>query len=459
MTLATGIPKAAVIPKQGRRVGKRPGKTVPDWTLSYLGKKQVSEILATRPSEIITLWRGGSGDEPKTANRLFFGDNLPILAELMEDHEVRGKIRLVYIDPPFATQSAFHTRSQSHAYEDLLVGAHYVEALRQRLIFLRELLSPDGSIYLHLDQKMAFPLKIIMDEVFGVDTFRNWITRKKCNPKNYTSRAYGNVSDFVLFYTKSGRYVWNRPFREWTPERAAKEYQYVEQSSGRRFKKVPVHAPGTRNGETGKPWRGVKPPPGKHWQFSPQTLDEMDARGEIYWSSSGNPRRKVYLDESSGVPIQDIWTEFRDAHNQNIKITGYPTEKNPDLLARIIQASSNPGDLVLDCFCGSGTTLAMASQLGRKWIGIDSSPQAIGTVLRRFATGLKPMGDFVSKRHSAGEANQTWATAPLFEPAVIEEGHSRHGLSKAKIRDFSLCASRPYGGELDQYLREWMQIL
>ena len=122
----------------------------------------------------------------------------------------------------------------------------------------------------------------------------------------------------------------------------------------------------------------------------------MDARGEIYWSPNGNPRRKIYFDASSGVPIQDIWLEFRDAHNQNIEITGYPTEKNPALLARIIEAESNPGDLVLDCFSGSGTTLAVASQLHRRWIGIDNSAEAIATTLRRFAKRTRTYGRFWS---------------------------------------------------------------
>jgi adenine-specific DNA-methyltransferase len=141
----------------------------------------------------------------------------------------------------------------------------------------------------------------------------------------------------------------------------------------------------------------MDPPPGKHWQYLPSTLDEMDARGEIFWSANGNPRRKIYLENSAGIPVQDIWWDLRDAHNQNIKITGYPTEKNPDLLARIIRASSNAGDLVLDCFSGSGTTLAVASQLQRTWIGIDNSPEAIAVTLKRFAQGTEAMGDFVNK--------------------------------------------------------------
>jgi adenine-specific DNA-methyltransferase len=263
---------------------------------------------------------------------------------------------------------------------------------------LRELLAKDGSIYVHLDENMAFYIKVIMDEVFSSKNFKNWITRKKCNPKNYTRKTYGDVSDYIIFYTNSDEYVWNRSIEKWTEERAKKEYTYTEEETGRKYKKVPLHAPGIRNGETGKPWKGLMPPPGKHWQYIPKTLDEMDARGEITWSSNGNPRRKIYLDNTEGVPVQDIWLDFKDAHNQNIKITGYPTEKNPDLIKRIIEASSNPGDVVLDCFAGSGTTMDVAGQLGRNWIGIDNSPEAIATTLRRFHKGTEAMGDFVNER-------------------------------------------------------------
>ena len=157
----------------------------------------------------------------------------------------------------------------------------------------------------------------------------------------------------------------------------------------------------------------------------------MDARGDIYWSPTGNPRRKVYLDASEGVPVQDIWNEFRDAHNQNVKITGFPTEKNPDLLKRIIEASSNPGDLVLDCFAGSGTTLAVAEQLGRRWLGGDNSSHAIATILRRFAHGLKPMGDFVTGSNAPhGQVHEIQTS--LFVP------------DRSAIGAFSLLADEHY---------------
>jgi adenine-specific DNA-methyltransferase len=402
-----------------------------DFALTYEGKQSEASILRQPQADLRVLWQGGHAN-----NQVYYGDNLPILASLMQASELRRHIRLVYIDPPFATGSVFQSRTQDDAYQDLLSGSHFIEFLRQRLILLRELLAEDGSIYVHLDQNMAFHIKVVMDEIFGRSNFRSWITRKKCNPKNSTRKSYGNISDYILFYTKSDKYVWNRPMQTWTEATAEKEYQYVENDTGRRYKKVPVHAPGTRNGETGKPWRGMLPPPGKHWQYTPETLDAMDARGEIYWSGNGNPRRKIYLDESAGIPYQDIWMDFRDAHNQNIKITGYPSEKNPDMLSLIVNASSNEGDIVLDCFAGSGTTLDVASQLQRRWIGIDNSPAAIAATLTRFAKGVEVMGDFVSQR-------QTGYSPPEMNLRLFP------------TKDFTLYCTEQYAGELNSALTSW----
>lgn len=420
--------------------------------LVYAGKQSEPDILDTRPADLTLLWP--KVNEGEANNRLYCGDNLPILATLLRDPQIRGNVRLIYIDPPYATNSVFQSRNQSDAYADLLSGASYLEFMRERLILLRELLAENGSIYIHLDENMAFHVKIIMDEVFSAGNFRNWITRKKCNPKNYTRKTYGNVSDFILFYTKTDDYVWHRPVEGWTPDRAAKEHPYVEDGTGRRYKKVPVHAPGIRNGATGKTWKGINPPPGKHWQYTPTKLDEMDARGEIYWSPTGNPRRKVYLDESDGVPVQDIWLEFRDAHNQNIEITGYPTEKNPGLLTRIIEASSNPGDLVLDCFSGSGTTLAIASKLGRKWIGIDNSVEAVTTTLRRFAVGTEPMGDFVNG-NGKPKASPLNTTLPLFELAENPIPEIPVSRQHVPVLDFVLLSEHSRRPELSATLKEW----
>jgi adenine-specific DNA-methyltransferase len=393
---------AVPIPGKGKRTTEFQGYSEDQGLrLEYPGKKSAEDILATQPGRYKPSSGYCGGD-----NRLYYADNLAVLASLLRDESVAGKVRLVYIDPPFATAANFESRKQKHAYDDHLVGPAFVEALRERLILIHRLLADDGSLYLHLDERMAFHFRVILDEIFGEQNYRNCITRKKCNPKNYTRKTYGNVADYILFYTKSDNYVWNRPVEPWDEARAVKEYQYVDEQ-GRRYKKVPVHAPGVRNGETGKPWRGKLPPPGKHWQYPPATLDEMDARGEIYWSPTGNPRRKVYFENSAGVPLQDIWMDMRDAHNQNIRITGYPTEKNPELLARIIDASSNPGDLVMDCYAGSGTTLAMASTLDRSWIGVDRSEEAIKTIIGRLHYGTERMGDFVN-------GNTRPSTLPLF---------------------------------------------
>jgi adenine-specific DNA-methyltransferase len=458
MTMATGIPKTKWT---GNGLASPRGEGLSrglDMVLTYEGKRTEEEILSTVPAEVSIVWPTAQARQNATKNRLYYGDNLPILAALLRDGNVRGQVRLVYIDPPFATRSVFQSRSQTDAYADLLAGAHYVEFLRERLILLRELMAADGSIYVHLDENMAFYLKVIMDEVFGPAHYRNWITRKKCNPKNYTRKTFGNVSDYILFYTKSDHYVWHRPFEEWTEERAAKEYSYLEEGTGRRYKKVPLHAPGVRHGETGKPWRGLEPPPGKHWQFPPQVLDEMDARGEIYWSPNGNPRRKIYLDDSEGVPVQDLWLEFRDAHNQNIRITGYPTEKNPELLARIIEASSNPGDLVLDCFSGSGTTLAVASGLGRAWIGIDNSVEAIATTLKRFARGTEPMGDFVNQRLATqGRAGMMCSDSvpSLFDSFDLAPTEPLRPVTHTPTTDFGLWANPEQAGDLRECVEEW----
>lgn len=340
-----------------------------------------------------TGWNEGNG-----IKRLYHADNIDVLNELLNDKDVCGKVTLIYIDPPYNTGGAFETRDFKHAYDDNFTFQGYLSFMRKRLELMHRLLSREGSIYVHLDSNMVFHVKVMMDEIFGMQNFKGMITRKKCKSKNFTRKTYGNISDYILFYSKSEDTVWNRPYEEWSEEKIEKEYPYIEESTGRRYKKVPIHAPGTRNGATGEPWRGMMPPEGKHWQFTPDKLDEMDARGEIYWSSNGNPRRKVYLDQSNGVPVQDIWLDYLDVNNQNTLITGYPTEKNIDMLKRIIETSSRPGDIVLDCFAGSGTTLVAAEELGRQWIGVDIGDEAILTIKDRFKNGSKPMGDYVKKK-------------------------------------------------------------
>ncbi len=325
--------------------------------------------------------------------RLYYADNLIVLKKLLNDEAVRGNIKLIYIDPPYNTGADFETRNQEFAYSDRFSVEEYLSFMRDRLIVMRDLLSQEGSIYVQLDCNMVFHVKLLMDSIFGINNFRGMITRKKCKPKNYTRKTYGNISDYILFYTKSNAPTWNRPYDQWEDEKVKKEYPFVEEGTGRRYKRVPIHAPGVRNGATGSEWRGLLPPPGKHWQYTPDKLDELDANNEIYWSSTGNPRRKVYLDQSKGVPVQDIWLDFLDVNNQNSVQTGYPTEKNIEMIKRIIEASSNEGDLIMDCFAGSGTTLVAAEELKRQWIGIDIGDVAIETIRDRLQNGSKKLSE------------------------------------------------------------------
>lgn len=382
--MATGIP-----PQNGIKKNRFPV------FLSYDGKKTEEDILNQNCSNYKNCFTiNGSIDSD---NLLFYGDNQDVLLYLINSGYAK-KIKLIYIDPPFATTSNFVNREMKIAYSDSLSGAEYVEFLRERLVLLRELLSDEGSIYLHLDNKMAFTMKLIMDEIFGEDNCRAFITRKKCSTKNYTKNTYGNISDYIMFYTKSSNYTWNRPFEPWDFDKMVEEYPYIDENSGKRYKKVPIHAPGIRNGETGKSWRGKMPPAGKHWQYTPEKLDAFDAAGEIYWSPTGNPRRKIFCDENKGIPIQDIWLNYRDSINQSQKTTGYPTEKNYEMLKMIVSASSNVGDIVLDCFAGSGTTLGAAFECERIWIGVDNSIESVKAILKRFTIGLDIYGDYVNER-------------------------------------------------------------
>lgn len=393
--MATGVPS-----KRAKQGG--------EFELSYEGKLAADRVLELSAVEPVTC----PIHSANSTDRLYQGDNLGTMLWLMTDDAVRGQVRCVYIDPPYATSQAFVDRDAKHAYEDVLSGAGYIEFLRRRLIVLRELMANDASIFVHLDQKMVFEIKLVMDEVFGRSQFRNFITRKKCNTKNYTRHTFGNISDHILFYTKTDDYVWHRQYDEWSEDRFLEEYSYIDEATGRRYKKVPIHAPGTRNGATGQPWRGKMPPKGKHWQFTPDKLDALNAAGEIYWSPNGNPRRKVFFDPNKGIPAQDIWLQFKDAHNQNVHITGYPTEKNFDLVKRLVAATTNPSDLVLDCFCGSGTTLEAAASLGRRFIGIDAGEPAIQATLKRLQHGREPMGDFVGQRGAATKKRLVKRAAP-----------------------------------------------
>lgn len=360
--------------------------------LEYPGKISEAKLREeVAPAELSSKWRitlgpdaGGSG---ASSGKLLYGDNLPILRSLVEDPGVAGKVRTIYIDPPFATGRAFATRDGHVAYYDELVGHEFLEFLRRRLILLRELLAEDGSIYVHIDSTIGHYVKVILDEVFGASCFRNDISRVKCNPKNFDRKAYGNFKDTILFYsrnpasTSNDPLLWNDHRRPLTENELERQFPKID-SRGVRYATTPLHAPGeTRNGPTGREWKGLLPPKGRHWRYPPDELTRLDKAGLIEWSSTGNPRKIIYPENNRGKKIQDVW-EYKD---RGAERATYPTEKNIDLLRFIIQNSSNPGDLVLDAFAGSGTTLLAANELGRSWIGLDASPLSVSVCQSRLA--------------------------------------------------------------------------
>lgn len=325
-------------------------------------------------------------DNIRMQSCLIYGDNFKALSSLLKSH--KGKIDLIYIDPPFNTNQIFRvtenrknaisrSKNSEIAYSDEMTRVEFLEFLRKRLIILKELLSEEGSIYLHIDTKVGHYIKIIMDEIFGEENFKNDITRVKSNPKNFSRTAYGNEKDVIYFYAKNyKKNIWNEIKIPMEKNDIEKRFPKVDKN-GRRYTTIPLHAPGETNGATGQPWRNMNPPEGRHWRTNPTEFDKLDAMGLIEWSSTGNPRIIKFADEHKGKKIQDIWY-FKDPQNPI-----YPTEKNIDMLKLIVQQSSKEGSFVLDCFCGSGTTLVAAEELGRKWIGIDSSAIAINTIKNR----------------------------------------------------------------------------
>lgn len=368
-------------------------------SLQYSNRALESDIIGFDERSFVAVDRSQkSCRESISENTFVLDDNFFVLNELIKSGK---KATLFYLDPPYGTGFDFQSRDLEHAYKDSMGQAAYIEFMRRRLILMRECMAEDGSIYVHIGHQMLAHLKIVMDEVFGADNFKNLITRRKCSSKNFTSKQFANTNDFILFYTKTRNYTWNQPGEEAEEDWILKEYSKIDEL-GRRYKLVPIHAPGTRNGETGQPWRDMMPPPGKHWQYQPMKLEELDRQGDIYWSKNGNPRRKVYWSNDKKRALSDYWDQYRDAHHQSIQITGYPTEKNLRMIKMIVAASSNEGDLVIDPFCGSGTTLQAARDQNRRFIGVDASFTAAKATLRRMRHGLEAMGDYVNgKREKA----------------------------------------------------------
>ena len=386
---------------------------------------------------------------PESApNQLYFGDNLSILRE----HVADASVDLIYLDPPFNSNATYNVlfRERSgdesaaqitafddtwhwsleseRAYQDVVthgpakvgqllaamrafLGQNdmmaYLTMMAQRMIELHRVLKPTGSIYLHCDPTASHYLKLLLDAVFGANNFRNEIVWKRYGAHNDVgqgSTRFGRVHDTILLYGKSGSVVWNQGFVPLDDSYIQTTYRFIEEETGRRFTTTPLTGPG--GAEKGNPvyeWNGHT----RAWRYSRETMQQLDAEGRLYYSRTGYPRRKLFLEESRGVPVQDMWYDINSLSGSNAERLGYPTQKPEALLERIINASSNEGDVVLDPFCGCGTAVVAAERLNRRWIGIDITHLAISLIRHRlhdtFGSDLRPY-DVIGEPEDAGSA-------------------------------------------------------
>jgi DNA modification methylase len=334
-------------------------------------------------------------------NVIYCGDNLEILPRYIPNES----IDLIYIDPPFNTSRQYEVfwgeAQERRAFQDRFGDAMtYLEWMRPRIRETHRVLKPMGSFYYHCDWHASHYIKIELDRVFGFGNFIGEIVwqRTSAHP---SAQRFANTHDSIFFYSKSPTFTWNPVYQEANQAYVDSHYIYVD--SRGKYRAADLTGAGISSGASGHEWHGFNPSAkGRHWAYVPETLNKMDSEGLIHWPTKqgGWPAKKVYWDESKGKrPVHSVWTDIAPVNSQAEERLGYPTQKPLALLERIIQASSNDGDLVLDIFCGCGTTLEAAAKLKRKWIGIDFSPTACRVMAERLEKrlGLRESIDFALK--------------------------------------------------------------
>jgi site-specific DNA-methyltransferase (adenine-specific) len=397
------------------------------------------------------------------ANELYYGDNLSVLRESIPDESVD----LIYLDPPFNSNASYNvlfrapsgeqSQAQIEAFEDSwhwnthaeqafdeimksgntdaaellrsmrgFLGENdmmaYLAMMAVRLIELHRVLKPTGSLYLHCDPTASHYLKTLLDAIFRPHNFLNEIIWKRTHAHG-SSKRYGPIHDVILFYAKSDKFIWTNPRSEHDPSYVAKHFKSIDERNGQVFQAITLTGSGIRKGESGRPWKGIDPTNvGRHWALPgaiveeleikegtvQQRLDALEAAGRIYWpkTEDGTPRLKWFVSDLRGMAIPDVWTDIAPISAQAKERLGYPTQKPVALLERIISSSSLDGAVVLDPFCGCGTTIHAAQKLGRRWIGIDITHLAIGLIERRLRDafpGIKYKVEGTPKDFAAAE--------------------------------------------------------
>ena len=402
-------------------------------------------------------------------NVLYYGDNLDILRKYIPDESVD----LIYLDPPFNSKkdynilfketSGLESEAQIHAFTDswhwsqsaqdtyqelitkapmkvgkLIDSLHsaigqndvmaYLVMMTIRLLELHRVLKPTGSLYLHCDPSASHYLKIVLDQIFGPGNFRNEVVWQRTGAHNDANR-WGRIADTLLFYTKSNKWTWNQQFVEYSEEYIKERYKYHD-GDGRLYWRNTMTAAGSGPPRSFK-GQILTPPSGTHWRFSQDEINRLDGENKIYYSPSGMPYIKSYLDEKQGKPIQSIWTDIVMSKSGAERL-GYDTQKPSALLERIINASSNEGDIVLDPFCGCGTAVVASQKLNRKWVGIDVTHLAINLMRTRlkdsFGIDVDVIGEPVDLESAKELAHQKdryqfqwWALSKIYARAVGDQ--------------------------------------
>lgn len=329
-------------------------------------------------------------------NKLFWGDNLQVMSHLLAEY--RGQVDLIYIDPPFDSKADYKKKIslrgktvtndtssfEEKQYGDIWTNDEYLQFMYERLILCRELLSPTGNLFLHCDWHKDAHLRLLLDEVFGHSNLVNQITWKRKGGSSNPSTQMDVATDSILWYRKSAGASFYPQFSKDSPEASA----YIEErfnsvdNDGRRFMKSPIVSPNYRENLVYE-YKGHTPPP-NGWSISRSLMEQWDAEDRLYFPPSGGRiYRKIYLDEYPGQPVSNIWTDIYVINPMAKERSNYPTQKPEALLQRIVKLSTQPGDLVFDCFMGSGTTQAVAMKLGRRFIGADINLGAIQTTTKR----------------------------------------------------------------------------
>ncbi|MGF1849354.1 DNA methyltransferase [Vibrio lentus] len=340
----------------------------------------------------------GQEDDNGWINKIFWGDNLQVMSHLLK--EFRGKVDLIYIDPPFDSKAEYKktiklrkktatsdkSSFEEKQYTDLWNNDDYLQFMYERLCLIRELMSDNSTVYVHCDWHRNSAIRLILDEIFGPEQCHNTISWKRSHAQGNSGQGakhFGRVTDTILIYSK-GSPIWNSQYLPYDEATIARDYKHVDPENGEKYRLMPVDGPG--GAAKGNPYYEFLGVSG-YWRYAEKTMQELYDKGEIILSSTGRSlSRKRYLKDAKGTPITDWWDDVSRISPTSTERLDYPTQKPEALIERIISTSSNEGGIVFDCFMGSGTTQAVASKLNRRFIGADINLGSIQTTTKRLAT-------------------------------------------------------------------------